>query len=95
VDSKSTNERGPSLVGSFGLSCRHKRFLFCLGYSLVGPVQNIFFPHRIVHYLNSFVPIVQKAGQAVMLGRLSLMCVSLVFTLVKNINVIISEKYLE
>jgi hypothetical protein len=30
VDSKSSNERGPSLVGSLGLSCRYKRFLFCL-----------------------------------------------------------------
>jgi hypothetical protein len=29
-DSKSTNERGPSLVGSLGLTCRYKRFLFCL-----------------------------------------------------------------
>jgi hypothetical protein len=41
-DSKSTNERGPSLVGSFGLSCRYKRFVFSLA-SLVSPVQNIFF----------------------------------------------------
>jgi hypothetical protein len=41
-DSKSTNERGSSLVGSLGFSCRYKRFLFLLGcYS--GPVQNIFF----------------------------------------------------
>ncbi len=31
--SKRTNERGPSLVRSLGLSCRHKRFLFCLGCS--------------------------------------------------------------
>jgi hypothetical protein len=29
-DSKSTNERGPSLVDSFGLSCWYKRFWFCL-----------------------------------------------------------------
>jgi hypothetical protein len=29
-DSKRTNERGPFLVGSLGLSCRYKRFLFCL-----------------------------------------------------------------
>ncbi len=26
-DSNSTNERGPFLVGSLGLSCRYKRFL--------------------------------------------------------------------
>jgi hypothetical protein len=32
-DSKSTNERGPSLVGSLGLSCRYNRFLSCLGCS--------------------------------------------------------------
>ncbi len=32
-DSKSTNERGPCLVGLLGLSCRYKRFLFCLGCS--------------------------------------------------------------
>jgi hypothetical protein len=38
---KSTNERGPSLVGSLGLSFRYKRFLFCLGCS-IGPVQIIF-----------------------------------------------------
>jgi hypothetical protein len=34
-DSKSTNERGPSLVGSLGLSCWYKR-LFSLA-TLVGP----------------------------------------------------------
>jgi hypothetical protein len=27
-DSKRTNERGPSLVGSLGLSCRYKRFVY-------------------------------------------------------------------
>ena len=32
-DSMSTNDRGPSLVGALGLSCRYKRFLFCLGCS--------------------------------------------------------------
>ncbi len=52
-DSKRTNERYPFLVGLLGLSCRYKRFLFCLG-ALVCPIQNIFFlslytitkPHR-------------------------------------------------
>ncbi len=34
-DSKSTNERGPSLFGSLGSSCRYKRFLSCLGCSRV------------------------------------------------------------
>jgi hypothetical protein len=32
-DSKSTNERAPSLVSSFDLSCRYKGFLFSLGCS--------------------------------------------------------------
>jgi hypothetical protein len=32
-DSKSTNERDPSLVDSSGLSCRYKRLVFCLGCS--------------------------------------------------------------
>ncbi len=32
-DSKRTNKRGSFLVGSLGLSCRYKRFLFCLGCS--------------------------------------------------------------
>ncbi len=40
---------------------------------LVGPVQKNFF--LTVHYLNSFIPIARQAGQAVVLGRLSLsMC---------------------
>jgi hypothetical protein len=37
--------------------------------SLIGPVQNIFF--LTVHYFNAFAPIAQQAGQAVVLGRLS------------------------
>ncbi len=40
-NSVSTNERGPSLVGSLGLSCRYNRFLSFLGCSS-RPVQNIF-----------------------------------------------------
>ncbi len=39
-------ESGPFFVGSLCLSCRYKRFLFCLGCSIVGSVQNIFFPNR-------------------------------------------------
>jgi hypothetical protein len=38
--------------------------------ALAGPVQNIFF--LTIHFLNSFVPIAQQAGQAAVLGRLSL-----------------------
>ncbi len=44
-DSKSINERGISLVGSLGSSCRCKRL-----FALVSPVQNIFF--LTVHYIN-------------------------------------------
>jgi hypothetical protein len=41
--------------------------------ALVGPVQNIFF--LAVQYFNSFVPIAQRDGQAVVPGHLSLnMC---------------------
>jgi hypothetical protein len=52
--------------------------IFCSGLAApVGPVQNIFF--LTVHYFTSFVPIAQQAGQAAgqapVLGRLSLcMC---------------------
>jgi hypothetical protein len=38
--------------------------------ALVGPVQNIFY--LTVHYFNACVPIAQQAGQAAVLGRLSL-----------------------
>jgi hypothetical protein len=38
--------------------------------ALVGPVQNMFF--ITIHYYNSFVPIGQQAGQAAVLGRLSI-----------------------
>ncbi len=59
----------------------------CLGWfvKLVSPVQNSFVlpccssqPSILtVHYFNSFVPIAQQAGQAAVLGRLSLgVCVS-------------------
>jgi hypothetical protein len=37
----------------------------------VGPVQNIFFLTE--HYFHSFVPMPQQAGQAAVLGRLSLL----------------------
>jgi hypothetical protein len=38
--------------------------------AVVGPVQNIYF--LAVHYFSSFVPLVQQAGQAVVLCHLSL-----------------------
>ncbi len=66
-DSKSTNERGPSLIGS--LSCRAGTIDFCSALSaLVGPEQYMFF--LTVHYFNFFVPIAQQAGQAIVRGRL-------------------------
>ncbi len=71
-DSESTSERCPSLVGSLGLSCWYKGFFSALA-AQVGPVQNILF--LTVHCFNAFVPITQPAGQAAVLGRLSLsMC---------------------
>jgi hypothetical protein len=70
-DSKSTSGWGPSLVGSLGMSCRYKRFLFCLGFSSQPSTKYIFF--LTAHYFNAFyVPIAQQAGQAAVLGRLSL-----------------------
>ncbi len=62
-DSRSTYERGPSLV----VRCRYNtRDCWPALAALVGPVQNIFI---------SFVPTAQEAGQAVVPGRLSLnMC---------------------
>jgi len=38
--------------------------------AIVGPTQNMFF--LTVHYFNSFIPLAQQAGQAAVLGRLSL-----------------------
>jgi hypothetical protein len=75
-DSKSTNERGPSLVSSLGLSCRYKRFLFCLGCSSRPSTK--YFSSSFVHYFNSFFLIAQQAEQAVVLGRLAclLICTS-------------------
>jgi hypothetical protein len=77
-DSKSTNERGPSLVSSLGLSCRYKGFLSRIGSSNQPSTQ----------YFNPFVSIAQQAGQAVVLGRLSLsMCLWVgILTQVFSIN---------
>ncbi len=58
-----------SLGGSLCLSCRYKRFSSALA-ALIGPVQNCFF--LTVHFFNSFETIAQNAGQAAVLGRLSL-----------------------
>jgi hypothetical protein len=74
-DSKSTNERGPSLVGLLGLPWRTRDFLtFCPALAaLVSSVQNNFF--LTMHYFSSCVPMVQQVGQTAELSRLSLgMC---------------------
>jgi hypothetical protein len=52
-DSKSTNERGPSLIGSLGLSYRYKRLYPGLA-ALVSQVQNNFF--LTVHNFNLCAP---------------------------------------
>ncbi len=70
--SMSTNERGPSLVGSLGYPASTSDFCLALA-ALVGKVPNIFF--LTVQYFNSFVPIAQQASQAVVLSRRLLGCV--------------------
>jgi hypothetical protein len=67
--SKSTNEKGLSLIGSLG-TCAGKLDFCSVLAALVGLVQNIFFLN--VHFFNFFVPIAQQARQAAVLGRLSL-----------------------
>jgi hypothetical protein len=53
-------------------ACRAGTRNFCSALAaLVGPVQNIF-SHSPQNYLNSFVPYRPQAGQAAVLGRLSL-----------------------
>jgi hypothetical protein len=52
-------------------ACRASTRDFCSALAaIVGPVQNIFFLTE--QYFNCFVPVTQQAGQAAMLGRLSL-----------------------
>jgi hypothetical protein len=64
----STNER--VLLWFVRLACRAGTKDFCsVLAALFGPIQNIF-SHRTI--FNSFVPITQQAGQAAVLGRLSL-----------------------
>ncbi len=60
--------KGSFLVGSLGLSCRYKRFLFCLSCSSQLSWKKIFLT---VYYLNSIFSIDQQAGQTAVLGRLS------------------------
>ncbi len=50
-DSRSTYERGPSLVDSLGSSCQYKRFLSWL-VALVSQFKIFFFPHRtLLHFI--------------------------------------------
>ncbi len=65
-DSKSTNDRGPSLVSSICLLCRYNRFLFSPGCSS-RPNIIYFFPHRTL-----FLFLCPQTGQAAVLDRLSL-----------------------
>ncbi len=67
--SKRTNESVPLLVGSW--ACRAACSALV---ALVGPVQNIF--SLALAYFSSFVPIAHQAGQAAVLGRMSLRVVS-------------------
>ncbi len=51
-DSKSTNERGPSLVGSLSLSCRAGTRDFVLPWLLYSAQYKVFIPHPILfHFL--------------------------------------------
>ncbi len=71
-DPKNTNGRGPSLVACWACSASTRKLCSALA-ALLGPVQNNFY--LTVHYFNSFVPNAQQAGQAAVLGYLSLrMC---------------------
>ncbi len=69
-DSKRTNDRGPFLIGSLGLSCRYKRFLFCLGCTSRPSTKYFSSSPYTISMPLSTLP--QQAGQAAMLGRLSL-----------------------
>jgi hypothetical protein len=69
-DSKSTNKRGPSLVGSLDSSCRYNRFLSCLGCPSQ-PSANYYFPYRTLFKFIS-PQATQQPGQSGVLGRLSL-----------------------
>jgi len=72
-DSKSTNERGPSLVVCW--ACRASTRDFCSALAAIVGQNKMFF--ITVYYFNSFVPIAQQAGQAAVLGRPSLTVVSI------------------
>jgi hypothetical protein len=66
-NSKRTNERGPSLVGLLGLSCRYRRFVFSLGCSS-RPSTKYFFLTAHYFYFPFLSPLPSDQGR----GRLSL-----------------------
>ena len=68
-DSRSTNERGPSLVLRC-VRCTGTRDVCPALVAVVGPVRNMYF--LTVQHFSSFVPFSRQAGQAVVLGHLSL-----------------------
>ncbi len=71
-DFKGTNERGSSLVGSLGSSCRYKRLLSCLGCSGQPSTKYFFFsPYNFSIYVSPS-PSNLDTGQAVVQGRLTL-----------------------
>jgi hypothetical protein len=74
-------------------ACRLDTRYFCSALAaLVGPLQNIIF--LTVHYLHSFVPIAQQAGQAAVMGRLSLrmcLCVHSLCSLVFLVKILKSQ----
>ncbi len=77
-DSESTNESNPPRLVRWA-RCAGSRYFSSALAVLVGPVQNIFF--LCVHYFNSFDHIALQAGQAAVLGRLSLsMCLLILQT---------------
>ncbi len=75
-DSKSTKEkRGPSLVGSYGLSCWYKRFLFRLGCSS-RPSTKYFFLTVVYTFSIPLSPSPSKPGRQPCWVACLLVCVS-------------------
>jgi hypothetical protein len=63
-DSKSTNERGPSLVGSLDPSSQYSRFLSCLG-CFNQPSTKYYVSHRtLFHFISTHHPATWAGGRA-------------------------------
>jgi hypothetical protein len=71
-DSKRTIDRGPSLVSSLDLSCRYRRFLFCLGCSSQ-PSTKYYFSHRTLFH---FISLRSPATWVLQSCRVACLCVS-------------------